>query len=531
MKRVAFLMAAILALSFQPTAVRAQSVRLTYQGRVTDAGTNFTGSGQFKFALVTSTNYNITAQAVADPPSGGFITIINVTVPGAGYSTAPAVTISGGGGTGATAHASIGGGSVTSITVDNPGHGYTSTPSVIVAPPPINITYTTYWSNDGTSSGGSQPTAAVPVTVTGGLFTVLLGDTTLPNMDAIDASLFNNPSLQLRIWFSDGAQGFAALDPAQSLTPAPYAVASVSSSLNAGGSNPEGSPNVLEGSTANTVSNTVVGATIGGGGATNAQTEIFTGYLPNSVSGDYGTVSGGLGNAASELGATVGGGAENIANGPLATVSGGNDNAAKGQFSTVPGGFGNSASGDFSFAAGFSAFATNQGSFVWADFTFLGQFIIPFRSAHDNSFNVRATGGTYIYSSVDGSGNPAGGVSLPSNAVSWSSISDRNAKKNFQPVNGESVLEKLASIPVQKWNYKWERDTDTPNIGPMAQDFKAAFYPGRDNKSISTLEFDGVELAAIQGLNAKLKEKEAEIADLKTRLERLERLLPPASAH
>ena len=37
--------------------------------------------------------------------------------------------------------------------------------------------------------------------------------------------------------------------------------------------------------------------------------------------------------------------------------------------------------------------------------------------------------------------------------------------------------------------------------GAMAQDFKAAFYPGRDDKSISTLEFDGVELAAIQGLN------------------------------
>jgi uncharacterized coiled-coil protein SlyX len=48
----------------------------------------------------------------------------------------------------------------------------------------------------------------------------------------------------------------------------------------------------------------------------------------------------------------------------------------------------------------------------------------------------------------------------------------------------------------------------------MAQDFKAAFYPGRD-KGISTLEFDGVELAAIQGLNQKLNEKNAEIQTLK----------------
>jgi predicted RNase H-like nuclease (RuvC/YqgF family) len=70
----------------------------------------------------------------------------------------------------------------------------------------------------------------------------------------------------------------------------------------------------------------------------------------------------------------------------------------------------------------------------------------------------------------------------------------------------------------------------------MAQDFKAAFYPGRDDKSISTLEFDGVELAAIQGLNQKLETENAELrkqlnrhseenAQLKQRLDRLERLL------
>ena len=58
----------------------------------------------------------------------------------------------------------------------------------------------------------------------------------------------------------------------------------------------------------------------------------------------------------------------------------------------------------------------------------------------------------------------------------------------------------------------------------MAQDFKAAFYPGRD-KGISTLEFDGVELAAIQGLNQKLNEKDAEIQDFKARLEKLEQLI------
>ena len=50
---------------------------------------------------------------------------------------------------------------------------------------------TTYWSNDGTSTAGSQPTAAVTLTVTRGLYSVLLGDTTLTNMTAIPNAVFN----------------------------------------------------------------------------------------------------------------------------------------------------------------------------------------------------------------------------------------------------------------------------------------------------------------------------------------------------
>jgi hypothetical protein len=113
-------------------------------------------------------------------------------------------------------------------------------------------------------------------------------------------------------------------------------------------------------------------------------------------------------------------------------------------------------------------------------------------------------------------------------------VCDRHAKKNFQPVDSVAVLNKLAAIPLQQWNYKWEADAATPNLGPMAQDFKAAFYPGRDDKSISTLEFDGVELAAIQGLNRKLEDrtqsleqqlqqKEAEIQRLRQAVDELKK--------
>ena len=70
----------------------------------------------------------------------------------------------------------------------------------------------------------------------------------------------------------------------------------------------------------------------------------------------------------------------------------------------------------------------------------------------------------------------------------------------------------------------------------MAQDFKAAFNLGADDKHIATVDADGVALAAIQGLNQKLtdelKQKGTEITELKQnnksleeRLEALERII------
>jgi hypothetical protein len=195
------------------------------------------------------------------------------------------------------------------------------------------------------------------------------------------------------------------------------------------------------------------------------------------------------------------------------TVAGGSNSVALG--------FGSLASGDFSFAGGYDAQATNTGSFVWSDSsapTSVG-------SAVPGSVTFRASGGYRLFS------NPTltSGVSLASNATSWATISDKNAKKNFAPVNSREILDKLAAVPVEKWNYKWESDDATPNLGPMAQDFVTAFYPGRDDKRITTLEFDGVELAAIQGLNQKLtdesQQKEKEIAKLKAENESLEQRL------
>ncbi|MGI8964818.1 MAG: tail fiber domain-containing protein [Limisphaerales bacterium] len=220
----------------------------------------------------------------------------------------------------------------------------------------------------------------------------------------------------------------------------------------------------------------------------------------------------------------IGGGFNNIiqTNAVYSTIGGGYINTIKinAPYSTIPGGFLNSASGTNSFAAGNRAQANHTGAFVWADYN---NFYFP--SLVTNSFSVRSVGGARFVTAIDGGGNPTAGVSVGAGGTSWSAISDRNAKKNFQSFDKKEVLEKLAAMPVEHWNYKWESNSEVPHIGPVAQDFKAAFYPGRDNKSITTLEFDGVELAAIQGLNEAVKEKDVKILSLEKRLHDLEQLV------
>jgi hypothetical protein len=110
---------------------------------------------------------------------------------------------------------------------------------------------TTYWSNDGTSTAGSQPTAAVTLTVTNGLYSVLLGDTSHTNMTAIPASVWANADVRLRVWFNDGTNGSQLLSPDQRLAPNGYLPAgSVTSAALASGS--VGSADIAPGSVGTT---------------------------------------------------------------------------------------------------------------------------------------------------------------------------------------------------------------------------------------------------------------------------------------
>jgi hypothetical protein len=75
------------------------------------------------------------------------------------------------------------------------------------------------------------------------------------------------------------------------------------------------------------------------------------------------------------------------------------------------------------------------------------------------------------------------------------------------------VLAKVAAMPVMTWNYRTQ-DESIRHIGPTAQDFRAAFGLGENDKTISTIDPSGVALAAIQGLVEEIKLGDEKIAKL-----------------
>jgi len=328
-------------------------------------------------------------------------------------------------------------------------------------------------------------------------------------------------------------------------------------------------------------SNTADGGTVGGGGYNTADGEYTTvgGGGNNTASGESATVCGGIANTASGWYATVCGGVDSIASGQNATVCGGLFNIAAGNNSFAAG-YDAQAMNDNSFVwndghGGFSSTAAFQfcvqatGGVVLAADVQIGTgagdyhhltlgggnsegFLYGSYPAFGDGINL----GYNYYADAAGSGhfiNTGGGTSrlsvgygeiilavAPANTVpydatldatitgvtvygTFNNFSDRNAKQDFAPVSPSQILDKVAQLPVSEWSYKV--DAATRHIGPVAQDFYSVFNIGTDDKHIAPIDEGGVALAAIQGLNQKLNEKDAEIQELKQRLEALETIV------
>ena len=107
--------------------------------------------------------------------------------------------------------------------------------------------------------------------------------------------------------------------------------------------------------------------------------------------------------------------------------------------------------------------------------------------------------------------------------------SDRNLKADLRAIDPAHVLAQVVALPITTWRYK----KDPPairHLGPMAQDFKAAFAIGGSDRMIFPLDATGVSLAAIQGLHQRLVDAEEENAALRQQLAELERRLAAIEA-
>lgn len=125
--------------------------------------------------------------------------------------------------------------------------------------------------------------------------------------------------------------------------------------------------------------------------------------------------------------------------------------------------------------------------------------------------------------------------------------SDVNSKRDIEPVDAGSVLEKLQQVSVSEWTYKADED-GVRHLGPMAQDFYSAFSLGDNETKIAPADMAGVALAAIQAQQRMIREYQMEVRNQKTqidelrrelegverlevRLEQMERRLPPQMVH
>ncbi len=271
-----------------------------------------------------------------------------------------------------------------------------------------------------------------------------------------------------------------------------------------------GAYGTIAGGQQNSIHNGTGGAIVGG--YTNIVTGSYGfagGGVENTASGQEAAVAGGEVNVASGAYSAVGGGYNDKSAGEFGAVGGGESNQAPGQYAAVPGGQANAARGEGSFAAGMGSNAADNGDFVWSD---VSSGATAITVTGDNEFLARARGGVTFYSSA----NLASGVKLAPGSGTWSSLSDRNAKTGILPVSDDDILARVAVLPISEWSYSTERGVR--HVGPMAQDFYAAFDVGEDNRHITSIDEDGVALAAIKALDARDQRKDAEIRSLQRQI-------------
>jgi len=103
-------------------------------------------------------------------------------------------------------------------------------------------------------------------------------------------------------------------------------------------------------------------------------------------------------------------------------------------------------------------------------------------------------------------------------------VSDRNQKKDIAPIDAAAILDKVSRLPISTWSYRQEPPA-VRHLGPMAQDFRAAFGLGDDDRTYFAVDAQGVALAAIQALDGLVTAQKKEIDRLSRQNQDLSRRL------
>lgn len=185
--------------------------------------------------------------------------------------------------------------------------------------------------------------------------------------------------------------------------------------------------------------------------------------------------------------------------------------------SSLATGFFTTASGNASFASGGSVIAGGEnsvalghavvaadGTFIFGDNTQLVSW-----DGNPNEFDVRASGGIRLRSAADLST----GCDLPAGSGVFNCTSSRDLKTDFVPVDDDALLREIAAVPVTTWRYKTEAQP-VRHLGPMAQDFRAAFGLGTNETSIGLLDISGVTFAGVQALEKRTAELRAALIEV-----------------
>jgi hypothetical protein len=237
----------------------------------------------------------------------------------------------------------------------------------------------------------------------------------------------------------------------------------------------------------------------------------------NTVATGYGAFSFGDGNNVSST-VGVAFGSNNVVDGTAGFAAGtssrcGGLGCAAMGFQANAGGTGSVALGyrvtadaDYTTALGFRASVNgHQGAFVRGDASTTDSLL----ATVNNEFAVRAAGGFRFRTNA----TLTTGCNLPAGSGAFSCSSSRTLKENFVDVDGEELLSRIRGVPVTRWSYV-DEPGGVRHLGPFAEDFRAAFGLGSDERSIGLLDIAGVNFAAVKALEARTAELRAAAAEV-----------------